>query len=363
MERQYVGIDLHRRSSTIYRMNADGEMLSCVRIPSQPLELTEAMAEAGEAPEVVLESAYGWYWAADLLKEVGANVRLAHPLGNNWGNRRVKNDERDAKDLAAMLRLGRLSEAWIAPPEVRELRELVRYRFHLVGHRSSAKAQIHAVMAKNGILPVRKEMWGPGGTAQLDALELPMAYTMRIESLRRLLEVYDKEIAVLEDAIHLKLKDDPGYQTILRLNGVGKVIGAIFCAEIGDVTRFDSPKKLCSWAGLTPRHRESDNKVHRGRITHQGSPLVRWAAIEAVSKYRGGEKLKADYFRIAEHAGKFKARVAVARKLLTLVYYGLRDGEIRSSSPRGRVSGMDTLRCELAKRRGSRHHRVAEEFD
>ena len=134
MERQYVGIDLHRRSSTVYRMNAEGEMLGCVRIPSQPLELAEAMVEAGDEPEVVLESTYGWYWAADLLKDLGANVHLAHPLGNNWGNRRVKNDERDAKDLAAMLRLGRLAEGWIAPPEVRELRELVRYRFRLVGH-------------------------------------------------------------------------------------------------------------------------------------------------------------------------------------------------------------------------------------
>jgi hypothetical protein len=87
----------------------------------------------------------------------------------------VKNDERDAKDLAAMLRLGRLAEGWIAPPETRELRELVRYRFHLVGHRTSAKTQIHRVMAKNGVLPVRKDMWGPGGTAQLDSLDLPAA--------------------------------------------------------------------------------------------------------------------------------------------------------------------------------------------
>jgi hypothetical protein len=85
MERQYVGIDLHRRSSTIYRMTEDGEVLGCVRIPSQPDELAQAMSEAGEAPEVVLESTYGWYWAADLLEELGANVHLAHALGNNWG--------------------------------------------------------------------------------------------------------------------------------------------------------------------------------------------------------------------------------------------------------------------------------------
>ena len=60
MERQYVGIDLHRRSSTIYRMSGDGEVLGCVKIPSQPMELAAAMADAGEKPEVVLESTYGW---------------------------------------------------------------------------------------------------------------------------------------------------------------------------------------------------------------------------------------------------------------------------------------------------------------
>ena len=331
MERQYVGIDLHRRSSTIYRMAEDGEVLGCVRIPSQPSDLARAMAEAGPEPEVVLESTYGWYWAADLLEELGCHVHLAHTLGNNWGNRRVKNDERDAQDLCAMLRLGRLAEGWIAPPETRELRELVRYRFSLVGHRTSAKAQIHGVMAKNGVLPVVGEMWGPTGTAQLDHLELPKAYTIRIESLRDLLEVYDREITMLDGEIHTELKDDPGYRSLLTLPGVGKVLGAVFVAEIGDITRFENPKKLCSWAGLTPKHRESDQTVRRGSITKQGSPLVRWAAIEAVGNYRakGNEKLREDYRRIAERRGKYKARVAVARKLLVLVFYALRDGQVR----------------------------------
>jgi len=173
-------------------------------------------------------------------------------------------------------------------------------------------------------------MWHTSGPAQLDQLceELPEAYVLRLQSLRDLLEVYEAEVAMVDDAIHGQVRHDPGYRAITKINGVGKVIGAIFVAEIGDVTRFPGPKQLCSWAGLTPKHRESDEKVWRGHVTKQGSPLVRWAAIEAVTKYRGGEKLRADYFRIKEHAGKFKARVAVARKLLTLVYYRLRDGEI-----------------------------------
>jgi transposase len=328
---EYVGIDLHRRSTTIYRMAEDGEVLGTQRIVSQPFELAQAMAAAGPEPEVVLESTYGWYWAADILEERGAHVHLAHALGNNWGNRRVKNDERDAQDLAAMLRLGRLSEGWIAPPEIRELRELVRYRHSLTRHRSSVKAQIHGVMAKNGILPVVGEMWGPAGNAQLDTLELPEAYALRLRSLRDLLAFYDREITRIDAQLHRRLKRDPGYQALVRLPGVGKVLGAVFAAEIGDISRFHSPKQLCSWAGLTPRHRESDAVVHRGGITKQGSPLVRWAAIEAVGNYRakGNEKLRTDYKRIAERRGKYKARVAVARKLLTLVFYAMRDGEVR----------------------------------
>jgi transposase len=334
MQKQYVGIDLHRRSSTIYRMTPDGETLGCVRIPSRPLELAAAMADAGVAPEVVLESTYGWYWAADVLHELGAHVHLAHPLGNDWGNRRVKSDEADARDLAALLRIGRLAEAWIAPPEVRELRELVRYRAKLVQLRSGLKAQVHSVMAKHAILPARSDLFGPGGNEQLDALVLPDPYRARIASLRELIDHYDQEVTALEHLIHQRFKDDPGYRALQTIPGVGRVFAAIFVAEIGDVGRFSSAEKLCSWAGLTPTHRQSASKVVRGRMTKQGSTLLRWAAIEATAKSRAGTKLQADYRRIAERRGKAKAHVAVARKLLTLVYYGLRDGEIRSVAPK-----------------------------
>ena len=105
-------------------------------------------------------------------------------------------------------------------------------------------------------------------------------------------------------------------------------MAAVFVAEIGDVTRFPGPQQLCSWAGLTPRHRESDTTVHRGRITKQGNPLLRWAAIEAVQRIRGGP-LGTSRARIGERRGANISKVAVARKLLTLVFYGLRDGHIR----------------------------------
>ena len=126
MDRQYVGIDFHRRRSVIVRLDGSGERLGVHRIANDSFELGAVMAEAGPAPQVVIEATYGWYWAVELLQELGATVHLASPKALNWGERRVKNDLIDATDLADMLRLGRLPEAWIAPPAIRELRELVR---------------------------------------------------------------------------------------------------------------------------------------------------------------------------------------------------------------------------------------------
>jgi len=328
-QQQYVGIDLHRRRSVIVRMTEKGEVLSTVQIENDPVALAMVVAEAGPNPEVALESTYGWYWAADLLQAEGAKVHLVHPLGLHWDTRRVKNDVRDATALANRLRQHDLPESWIAPPEVREMRELVRYRAKLTALRTSAKAQIHAVMAKHGIIPELGRMFGPTGQVLLDKMCFEGVYGLRVESLRDLLEIYDRELTMVEREMRAMFKNHAGYHAIQAITGVGPVMAGIFVAEIGDVSRFPTARHLCSWVGGTPKVRDSDEKIQRGHITKQGSGLVRWAAVEAVARYHGGDPIRPSYKRIAERRGKMIARVAAARRLLTLVYYGLRDGEIR----------------------------------
>ncbi len=325
-----MGIDLHRRRSVVVILNPDGTKVSSRRIENSPMALAEAVAEAGPEPEVVLEATWGWYWAADVLSEAGAGVHLAHPLGvKGFENRRVKNDDKDATLLADLLRMGSLPESWIAPRSLRELRELVRYRHKLSQLRTGLKSQVHSVLGKEGVVPSLTTLWGPGGARFLDETVLGEAYEYRIESLRDLIGVYDREITELDQRIHARLRDDVGYRAVQQLSGVGRVFAGVFVAEIGDVSRFPNPKRLCSWVGLTPRHRESDDKVFRGSITKQGSALIRWAAVEAVVRWRGGAPIRDSYLRIAERRGTNIARVAAARKLITLVYYGIRDGEIR----------------------------------
>jgi transposase len=234
------------------------------------MAIAAAVAEAGPEPEVVIEATYGWYWVVDLLQANGARLHLANPQGPNWGQRRVKNDERDAIDLADMLRLGRLPEAWIAPPATRELRELVRYRAKLVALRSGLKAQVHAVMAKEGVLPAQGRMFGPAGNAQLDATAMAHSYTTRVASLRDLIELYDREVGMLEGQIHRQLRGHRGYQAIHAINGIGPTIAAILVAEIGDIARFRSAEGVVLVGGAHPqapgvRHHRATGTDHQAR--------------------------------------------------------------------------------------------------
>ena len=247
--RQVVGMDLHRRRSVLVRMTEDGRKLETARIASSPAALRAVIARGGVNPRVVVEATYGWYWAADVLEAAGAEVHLAHPLGvKAFSYRRVKNDERDCTDLADLLRMGKLPEAWIAPPEVRGLREVTRYRHKLVQQRTSCKDQVHAVLAKCGIPVTHSDIFGRGGGIWLDGLPLPQPYAGKVASLRALTSVLDREIARLEEQAAGLLAGDRGYAAIRQLPGIGPVLGAVITAEIGDITRFRKPGQLCSWA-------------------------------------------------------------------------------------------------------------------
>jgi transposase len=328
---QLVGIDLHRKRSVVVRMSGGGEVLEAVRITNDAGRLTEVVGRAGPGAPVVLEATYGWYWAADALAAAGNAVHLAHPLGvKAFEYRRVKNDVRDAADLVDLLRMGRLPEAWICPPATRELRELVRHRHKLVAMRSSCKAQVHAVLAGRGVPVAVSDLFGAEGTRLLDKVDLPGAPAVRVASYRRLIAGFDAETDLCDRAIARALAGDPDYQAVREIPGIGPVLGAVLVAEIGDITRFARPEQLTSWAGLTPRHHESDTKVHRGRITKQGSKLVRWAVIESVQRLGPRTTVGVLRDRVAGRRGRNIAVVAAARHQLELVFYALRDHHVRA---------------------------------
>jgi Transposase len=230
------------------------------------------VAKAGPDPEVVLEATYGWYWAADVLEAAGAQVHLAHPLGVvMFSHQRVKNDRRDATNLAELLRMGRLPEAWIAPPELRELRELVRYRAKLVALRSGLKAQVHAVLAKEGVHVPMTDLFGVAGNRLLDSLQLAPAFDARVRSLRDLIRVYDTQVVAFERALTHQLAGHSGYRAIQAIHGVGRVFARV--VRGGDRRRHPLPRTTpvvfvggVDTQASRVRHRRAARLDHQARI-------------------------------------------------------------------------------------------------
>lgn len=340
--KRYVPIDLHRHRSVVMQMTPEGEVLGWARLANDPEALVaEVLKDTGsDDVEVAIEATYGWYWAVDALEAAGVNVHLAAPSKlSAFEGRRVKNDQRDCEVLGDLLRSNMLPEAWISTAEVRHWRELVRYRAKLVALRSGLKAQVRAVIAKRGLHVPMTDLFGKGGRELLAHLLstdpwFRSPFGQRVESLLVLIDAFDHEVAELNDSISHCFADHEGYHAIQHIPGVGPVIAAIMVAEIGDVTRFCSAGHLASWCGLTPRHRESDTTVRRGPITKQGNKLIRWAAVEAAQKLRKDSWLHSQREALAERRNsRSVAKVATARKIVNLVYYGLRDGHIRCLAP------------------------------
>jgi transposase len=331
--RRVVGVDLHLHRSVIAVIDADGVEQGWVRIDNDPKVLVRECRKAGRGAPVAIEATYGWYWAVDALQAAGFEVHLAHPYGMKAmrARKRVKTDQRDAYELANLLRLGSLPEAYIAPPELRELRELVRHRQQLVKLATATKAGVRALLAKHGIRIAATDLNGDTATEQLAALSLPGTYAIRLAAQRRLMLVLAEEIAATELEVATRLRHHPGYCQLLGLKGIGPVLGAIFIAEIGDITRFDTAAALCCWSGITPRHYESDKTVRRGHISKEGAKLVRWAAVESVQRScePAVKKVKDDILARRGVGARNVAKVAAARRMLEAVYYTLHDGEAR----------------------------------
>jgi transposase len=338
----YVGIDLHRKRSHVTVVDERGERQLSRRLVNDRDRFRELLGELGEDAEFALEATYGWEWLAELLEHEGRELHLAHPLRTKAiASARVKTDAVDACTLAQLLRADLLPEAYIAP---RELRDLRPQRFVLTQMRTALKNRVHALIARQGIQHGHSKLLGPAGRAFLCELELRPEPRARLDVLLRLIGDFDREIDALAAEIDQRARHDERVKVLCQIRGIGRYLGMPIVAEIGDITRFPSARHLCAWAGLTPTVRSSDAKARLGHISRLGSGALRWALIEAAQRNTQGEGALAETFeRIADRRGRQIAKVAVARKILTLCFYGLRDGEIRCLKTPDRASAMKVM--------------------
>jgi transposase len=174
---------------------------------------------------------------------------------------------------------------------------------------------VHAVLADRGI-PARSSVWAAPGRAWLEALDLPPIPRAIIDDYCGVLDALASPIARLEREIGALAKPDPRVQALMALPGVGKLTAMTLLAEIGDVGRFPTARKLCAWAGLTPQVRNADRKVRHSHITKQGAPWVRWILQEAAQTAKRSPLFADNYGQLARRRGRNIATVAIARRLL-----------------------------------------------
>ena len=278
----YLGVDLHRNISHVVALDGVGEVILERRFGNSAHEFQRVFGELEPEPiEVAFEATYGWSWFAELLADAGIEAHKAHPLATKAiSSGRVKNDAVDARTLAHLLRTNLLPEAWIAPPDVREARRLVRMRVSLVRMRSRLKAQVHALCADAGVPVPVSDLFGKAGRELLGGLALRPTSAGRLAASLRLIDDLGREIVEADRELVRLYREDDRIRRLTPIPGIGFLTATTIIAEVGDVGRFSSPERLTSWAGLTPTERSSADHTRRGHISKQGSRWLRWAMVE-----------------------------------------------------------------------------------
>jgi transposase len=219
---------------------------------------------------------------------------------------------------------------------------LLRHRTSLVRLSTLCKNRIHAVLADRGIRE-DQNLWTGPGRAWLVGLELPPIPRAIVEDCCGLLDALATPIGRLEREIAGLAKPDPRVQALQVLPGVGQLTAVTLVAEIGDIARFPTARKLCAWAGLTPQVRNSDRKVRHGHITKQGSPWVRWILQEAAQTAKRSPLFADTYGQLAHRRGRNIATVAIARRLLARSFHILTQLEAAPAPEKARPGALASL--------------------
>jgi len=215
---------------------------------------------------------------------------------------------------------------------VRQLRALLRHRIQLVRLRALLRNRIHAVLADHG-QDRPGGCWSGPGCAWLATLELPAASREVVQDGLALIDALQPVIDRLDGEVRQHARTDPRVKVLTQLPGVGPFTAMVILAEVGDISRFGSARKLAAWAGLTPTVRGSDRTVRHGHISKQGSAWARWILCEAAQTAKRHPDFAATYQAIARRRGKKIATTAIARRLLTRAWHLLTEAEITTPAP------------------------------
>jgi transposase len=360
-EQQYIGCDVHKEYSVFRIVEEKGRMGPAIRVKHERGELERFLGTVAEGSPVAVEACSGWMWMVGALEKAGLEPHLADRLRvKRMTPGSTRTDASDAAGLAMLLAAGTLPEVWMAPPQVRDLRSLVRTRLALRRQESAGKNRIHGVLNQYGLktwveeeddVDVRDWFTVKAQGQLMKAIEaLPEASAEAMRQQWQVVRMLERYVNSLELAIRARIGRLGWMRLVQTLPGVGPVLGATIWVEIGDVRRFPTAQHLARYAGLTPRVQSSGGKTWRGPTPNDCNHFLKWAYVEAANTIAGRQTKWAGkyvhavslYRRVKENTKlPAKAKVAVGRHLAEATWWMLTKKRDYCEPTSARVTSSD----------------------
>ena len=322
-----LGIDLHKKSSVWMLIDANRTEIWKEDVLCSPTYITTIIKTLPVSPleiQVAIEPVCGWRWVTDLLEASGMQVHIAHPRKMQMiAQSTKKTDTEDARVLANLLLAGYFPEAHKSSDAIYQLRLLLRERTFIIQKRTSVKNQLHGIATTQGLhlIDSGNPLFKKGKA------DIMKGDNFVLKQLHYLIEDLDKRVIPFDEQLLLEYTKHPIAKLLMTFPGVGIVTALTIISEVDDFSRFSSGKKLASFAGLVPRQRSSGESIRYGSITHAGSAPLRTALVETAMRIRVGNapELYAFICRLTPVCGAKKARVALARKILMIIWKMVRN--------------------------------------
>jgi transposase len=330
----YAGLDVSCKSTAVCIVDTEGTVLHQSTQVTDPQAIAQCLRKFGQPIEKAgVETGSLTRWLVLSLRELGINAlaidaRAAKPFLDRKIN---KNDPNDSHGIADIMRTNSYKESHIKSDQSAERRVAIETRSTFVSQRTQAMNAIRGHLKSLGI------RLGPFNARNIRERLAPVVSTLSAmvqASIQALIDVasyFDEEITKLDKVIERSVKSDSNVQLLQTVPGVGPITALAFIVEMDDLTRFNKSRDVAAYLGLTPRLYESGDRSVMGRISKRGNKSLRSLLVQAgfsiLTNSQKWSKLKAWGLRISRKRGTNKAKVAVARKLATILYRMLEKGE------------------------------------
>lgn len=328
IQKRYVGLDVHKQYVMVGAVNRTQEIV----LPPRKVSLIEfegwAKKHLSSTDEVVLEATTNAWYIYDLLEPLVGEVVVCHPPQVKLiAAAVVKTDKRDTMTLARLLAVKMIPAVWVPPTYVRELRALINHRQRLIAQQTRTKNRLRSLLQRHHLLPPGGDLFSAANRAWWQGFKLSPSEKLRTRQDLTLLEQFAPLITEVETEIERLSLAEPWAEFtpfLLQLPGIGLLTAMTILSAIGTIERFSTAKKLVGYAGLGAKIHASGLTHRTGGITKQGRKELRAVLVEAAwIAVRYDAHWREQFERLTARIGRQKAIVAIARKLLVVIWHVL----------------------------------------